>query len=150
MGWVNWDRVGFLVVAPAVAATGYAAGRLLWARDCCRISSLASLAGVVLSLCALFHRASSSGERLAALGVLLYLGFAVMADPFAWAGDREDAVPGLVWLVPVVVGSVVLPQRGYHVAGAACWALLLAGTVALTYSATHWGSGVGLFYAWLE
>ena len=135
-----------VVGPPAVAAVGYLTGRHLWATEVCRLGSLAGLAAVALALTALFR----PGERAAGCALLAYVALAAGVDPFAWCGDREDAVPGLLWLTPAVVGAAAFPRRGWWLAGAGSWAVLFAATAALAYSCTHWGSGVGLFYAWLS
>jgi hypothetical protein len=147
---INRRALATAPVPPSVTAVGYVAGRRLWAPECCTLVSSACLAGTGLALVALCRRRSAPVEQAAGAALIAYVVLATAADPFARAGDRRHVALGLAWLMLVAIGAAALPRRGWWRAGAGYWALLLATTAALTYSSTHWSSGVGLFYAWLS
>jgi hypothetical protein len=82
--------------------------------------------------------------------LLAYVIFASATGQFAWVGGAGDVAVAVAWLSPLVAGGVALPRRGGWLAGLGCWVVLFAATAALTYSATHTGSGVGLMFMWLS
>jgi hypothetical protein len=137
----------------AVVGAGSAAGPWLRAADCCRVTTLACLAAVILGLGgAILKPGPDDGfkvERKAATAVMAYVVVAALTEQFAWVSDDHDVLVAVAWLSPLVVGGVVLPRRGNWLPGRWGWTLLFAGTAALTYSTTHINSGVGLAFAWL-
>lgn len=143
-------RTAFAAAAALVAVgAGYAVGQSLSTTGCSSAAGSASLVAVVLGLVSLFRGPSAAG-RLAGIGLVGYVVAATVTEQFAWAGGIGAVLTGVLWLVPPVVGGVVLPRRGAWLAGVGCWAVLFAGTAALTHSTTHTGSGVGLIVAWRE
>jgi hypothetical protein len=131
---------------PSAAAAGYLAGQCLSPAAVSGFTALAALTAIVLAVVALYR----PGERPAGGALLVYVALATIADPFAWSGAQENAVPGLLWIVPAAGGAVAFPPRRWWLTSVGCWAVLFAVTAALTYSCTHWGSGIGLFYRWLS
>src|SRR5262249_47990073 len=127
--------------------------RSLWATNCSVVVSLSCLVGVILALVALFRwpwrSAAQVVERLAGVALLAYVVAATASEQFAWVWEASGIVIAVAWLSPLAGGGMILPCRGCWIAGVGCWCVLFGGTGALTYSATHAGSGVGLFFAWL-
>jgi hypothetical protein len=117
------------------------------------VVSFSCILGVVLALFALFRLprlgAGWSAERVAGGGLLIYVVLATASEQFAWVGNANGVVIGVAWLFPLTLGGVMLPCRDCWLAGLACWCVLFGGVAALTYSASHTGSGVGLFFIWL-
>jgi hypothetical protein len=148
-GSLRSAAVGFSLLA--VVSVGYAVGQLLRDDDCSLVVKLACLVGIVFALVALTRlplREDWTVEPIVAAGLLDYLVQASASHQFAWVGGTHGVVVAVAWLSPLVVGGVILPSRGYWFAGLGCWAVLFAGTAALSYSASHFTSGVGLFFAW--
>jgi hypothetical protein len=136
-----------------VVSGGYVIGSTTWATNCSKIVSLACLVGVILALIALFHPSRAENgfmlERIAACGLVAYVVLATVTEQFAWVWRGRDVLLAVVWLLPLIVGGVGLPRRGCWLVGVGFWAVLFGSVAALTYSATHDASGVGLFGAWL-
>jgi hypothetical protein len=109
----------------------------------------ASVVGSILALVALLRptlpQTPRATERVVAVALLVYLLVATVTDQFAWVGGAVGVVVGVAWLVPLIAGGLLLPCARCWLAAVACWALLLAATAALMYSASHRLSGMGLF-----
>jgi hypothetical protein len=82
-------------------------------------------------------------------GLLLYICLAAGTDQFMWVSDTRRLLFAVAWLIPPAIGAVLLPSRGYWLSGLGCWAVLFAGAAALTYTASHRYSGMGLFGGWI-
>lgn len=130
----------------AVVGAAYAVGRSLGVGDCSKVTGLASVAGVVLSLIAVV-RGSSVG-RASGVALLVWLVVAAVTEQFAWVDDARGVAVGVAWLVPPAVGTLILLRRRECWVGAGCSVALFAGATSLVYSVTHTGSGVGLMFAW--
>lgn len=147
------SRISPTMAAAAAAlvavGAGYAAGRSLPMRECSSSVGGAVVVAVALGLVALVRGRSPVG-RLAGVGLVGYVVAATLTEQFASAWDGRDVLVGVAWLVPPAVGGIVLPRRGEWVVGAGCWLVLFAGTAALTYSAWHTHSGMGLVVVWRD
>jgi hypothetical protein len=125
-----------------------------WVTTLSNFSGPACLVGVILALVALFLPSQTENgatvERIAAGGLLVYVALAAVSEQFAWVGTDRDILFCIAWLFPLAVGGAVLPLRGYWLVGVAFWAVLFASISALTYSACHDTSGVGLFLVWMS
>lgn len=137
-----------------VVGVGWLTGRTLSATDCSTVTGLACDGGGALAVVAVVRRPRSTDppwvERLAGAALLAYILLATVTEQFAWVGDTRAAAVGVVWLAPLVLGGAVLPRRGAWWAAGGCCAVLFAGTAALTYSANHVSSGVGLVIVWRD
>jgi hypothetical protein len=67
-----------------------------------------------------------------------------------FTGDTVSVLFGVAWLLPLVVGGVVLPRRGSWLVGLACWLVLFSGAAALGYNVSHVHSGMGFLGRWLD
>ena len=130
----------------ALIGAAYAAGYLLRDTACSQFVGLATLLALGLGVGAVFRPA----QRVVGALLVAWLGATVLVEPFACAVDTFGGCIGVVWLVPLAAGAVILPGRGDWLAGAGTWAALFAGIAALTYTATHAYSGIGLIEMWRD
>lgn len=84
-------------------------------------------------------------EAFWGLGLIAYIRLAIATQQFTWIGTSFDLLHNVVWLIPLILGGLVLPRKDYWLAGIGCWFVLLAGTTALTYSTLDNGGVVGLW-----
>lgn len=133
-----------------VIAAGYGAGSLLDLSGCAGLVQLACLTGAILAVAGWCRRPPLAEERFAAVGLIAYLIAAVAFEAILFVEDARGVFVSIAWLLPLVVGGVILPRRGAWIAGAGCWAMLFGGVTALAYNVSHIGSGVGFLMRWVS
>jgi hypothetical protein len=152
--WGGWNSIILGGVLLTIVGAGYLVGRLVWATECNLVVGIATLQGTVVGLAAAIRPTwqadTRSLERNSGIALLMYVVVATVSEQFAWASNTSGVLIGIGWLVPLCVGALILLRRNCWFAGWASCALLFAGTTALSYSATHTGSGVGLVMCWME
>jgi hypothetical protein len=112
-------------------------------RFCAGSDMLIAAASVIGSLLALraLTRPPEAGkargnERFIGAGLLLYVVAAVVTEQFMWIGSNPQApMQAIAWLLPLLLGGMVLPRLGYWLTSASCWMILFAGYGAASYSA---------------
>jgi len=97
-----------------------------------------------------FHRPPIAGERLAAVGLIVYLVIAIAFDSILYVGDVQELIVAIIWLFPLVVGGVVLPRWGAWLVAEGYWAVLFGGVTAVAFNVSHVDGGVGLLATWVE
>ena len=125
----------------------YAAGLSLSPTDCSWIVGLTALTALMalgFGVTAVIRRTG----RVAGVTLVAWLIAAALTEQFAWAADVRSVCVGVAWLVPMAIGAVTLLDRSDWLVGIGFWAALIAGTTALTHSAAHTSSGVGLILVW--
>jgi len=73
---------------------------------------------------------------------------ATLTGQFAEAASGYGVLAAAAWLVPPVVGGVLLPAAGHWRSGLGCWSAAFAGVAATTYSVYSVHSGAGLILVW--
>jgi hypothetical protein len=142
---MRWGSRRSLIVCAGLAtvfSAAYAAGRA----HLDGLISLGSFAAVALSLVAIFRPTST--ERIGGAALLSWIVLAAWTEQFAWAASSSGIIYAAVWLLPPIVGGVVLPTSGHWWSGVGCWAATFAGVAATTYSVHSIYSGAGLFFLW--
>ena len=138
----------------AVVLTGFVWGQYLQNVSGLSLGQLAFLAGGLLGLVGFFRKSApdgpARGERFAAASLIVYVVIAGVLEPLAFVGDALDVLVSVAWLLPLIVGGVLLPVRGCWLAGLGCWSVLFSGTAALGYNVSHVQSGMGFLIRWLE
>ena len=149
-------RMSLSGILPATAlslmvATGYRTGSLpLHAAECSMLVSLTCLLSLGFVVAAWLYHPPRKVDRLAAVGLVLYVVVAVASDALLFAGDTHEVLKSVVWLLPLIVGGAVLPRWGGWLTAVGCWLLLFTGVTALAYDVSHVHSGVGFFGSWLD
>jgi len=137
----------------AVVGLAYLAGTSLRPTECNSLVGGACLAGVTLAIVAVVRgnrrKPAPPIEQIAGLGLLAYIVLAVLSEQFAWASNERGVIIGIAWLIPPAAGGVLLPRRDCWYAATGYWAVLFAGTAALSYTASHVYSGMGLIIMWM-
>ena len=117
------------------------------------LGQLAFLAGGFLGCAGLFRGSTSGermrGERFAAGSLIAYVVLAGVVEPLAFVGDAREVLVAVAWLMPLIIGGVLLPNRGCWRTGLGCWSVLFSGTVSLGYNVSHLHSGRGFLIRWL-
>ena len=137
-------------VLSLVFAAGYGAGSFLRLSECSGLVLLACLASVILAVAACCCRPPTPGERIVAVGIVAYLVVAVVSEALLFVQDTRGVLVSIAWLLPLVVGGVILPRRGAWLSAAGCWAILFGGVIALSYNVSHVESGVGFLMRWVS
>jgi hypothetical protein len=137
------------VILLAICALASYAGLSLDFTTCSTMVLVFSLAGSILGITA-FFRPARELERFIGGALVIYVVIATATGQFANVDGKRDGVfIGVAWLVPLMAGGLILPRISCWLTSAGCWALLFSGMAALTYSASHGSSGIGLLYGWL-
>jgi hypothetical protein len=149
--------LGSVVILTVVVAISLTVGRNLSLWRCSSVVSVACAISVILAMSALFRCGASSkgrtSERVTGGALLVYIVIAEGTEQFPFV---DGSPPGIsvaaCWLVPAVLGALLLPCYGCWLTGVGCWSLLFGAIVALGYNTSHplGHSGVGLFHVWLE
>jgi hypothetical protein len=149
-----WSAVVSTLALPAVVLIGYIAGRYWRGATGLFPGQLAFLAGALLGLACLFQKSAPDGPawrgRFAAAGLTAYVVIAAIAEPLAFVENAPEVLVSVAWLLPLIIGGVLLPSRGCWRAGLGCWSILFSATMALGYNVSHAHSGMGFLIKWLE
>jgi hypothetical protein len=90
------------------------------------------------------------GLGVYAFGLGIYAFWFVLTDPLGYPTSEQRVLWSVAYLVPFVIGGVLLPARRLWLPGVACWCLLFSGTLVLAYNMNSIGSGHsrGFFFYW--
>jgi hypothetical protein len=85
-----------------------------------------------------------------AFGLGIYAFWFVLTDPMGYPPGEQRVLWSVAYLVPFVIGGVLLPARRLWLPGVACWCILFSGTLVLAYNTTNFDSrhGRGFFFHW--
>lgn len=113
-----WSSSAATLVLPAVALVGFVTGRCWQGTAGIFPGQIAFLAGAILGLAGILLNSSPDGpawsERFVATCIITYVVIPAVVEPLAFVGDAAGVLVPLAWLLPLILGAVLLPSRG-------CW-----------------------------
>jgi hypothetical protein len=141
-----------------VIGAGYAAEfRFQAAYRAVPLACLTALAIAVVSIC--IALANPLAKPTSSLNMnqggwagclLLYVIVTECGELLSFGGSVQGLLVGVAWLLPPIVGGVVLPRRGLWLTALGYWLVLFGGAAALAYNFSHWNSGfMGFFHGWV-
>jgi hypothetical protein len=142
----NW---GVPCAVLLVIAAGYLAGRGFLPAELFVPS--ATITSVILAGASFFCKPPEEKNVASRFGATVLLGYillAVQVEPLASAWTEGHVLFAVAWLVPSILGAVLLPGRALWLVCAAYWLLLFAGVAALTYTVHHIHSGMDFLIMW--